>query len=271
MPTVRANEIDIYYEASGAGDPLVLIAGFGCDLAIWSLVAPALAAHYRVYVFDNRAIGRSTGAGAVASIAQMAADTDGLLEALEPGPVHVAGHSMGGMIALELAAAHPNRVRSLSLLSSFPCLDERTRAIIESWGDLAGWLDAEKCSRLILPWIHTSRFYAQPGQIDGLIALILANPTPPSAQTLFAQSRAISGFDGTDRLAAIGCPTLVMAGNEDALIPPGSLQQLASGIKQAELVLLEETGHGLLVETPEPVAAGLLSFLRGKTADGVRR
>ncbi len=271
MPTIRVNEIDIYYEVSGAGEPVLLIAGYGCDHAIWSLVAPVLAAQYRVFVFDNRAIGRSTGEGAVASIAQMTADTAGLLEMLDPGPMHVVGHSMGGMIGLDLAAAHPHKVRSLSLLSSCARLDERTRAIIESWGDLAGWLDAEKSSRLILPWIYTSRFYAQPGLIDGLIALILANPTPPSAQTHFAQSRAIGFFDGTNRLVGIACPTLVMAGKEDALTPPRSLQQLASGIKHSEVVLMEGTGHGMLAETPEPVAAGLLSFLQGNAAGGVRR
>lgn len=271
MPTVRTNEIDIYYEVTGAGEPLVLIAGYGCDHAIWSLIVPTLATHHRVYVFDNRAIGRSTGEGTVASIEQMAADTAGLIDALDLGAVHLAGHSMGGMIAQELAAAHPNRVRSLALLSSCARLDERTRAIIESWGDLAGWLDAGKSSRLILPWIYTSRFYAQPSLVDGLIALILANPLPPSPQTLHAQSRAISHFDGTDRLGAIVCPTLVMAGKEDALTTPGSLQQLARGIKQTELALLEGTGHGLLAETPEPVAAGLLSFLKRQSSPVARR
>src|SRR5262245_22618692 len=130
MPKVPANGIDVYYEAHGAGDPLLLVAGFGCDHTIWSGLVPALAARHRVILFDNRGTGQTSGA--VTGVRQMADDAAGLLDALGPGPAHVAGHSMGGMIAQELALAHPGRVRSLALLSSCARLDDRGRAIIES-------------------------------------------------------------------------------------------------------------------------------------------
>ena len=111
MSKIQANGIDVYYEVHGAGDPLLLIAGFACDHTIWSLAVPALAAKYRVVVFDNRGVGQSSGTDIVANIRQMAEDAAGLLDAIGLGPVHVAGHSMGGLIAQELALAHPEQVQ----------------------------------------------------------------------------------------------------------------------------------------------------------------
>jgi 3-oxoadipate enol-lactonase len=271
MPTVRANGIDIYFEIKGTGDPLLLIAGFGCDHAIWGLIVATLAEHFRVYVFDNRGMGGSTGAETVASIQQMAADTAALMDALDLKSAHVTGHSMGGMIAQELAISRPKQVQSLILLSSCARLDNRGKAIIESWGDLPKWLDAEKASRLILPWIYTANFYANPRTIENVIALILANPAPPTAETLYGQSRAIASFDSIHRLPAISCPTLLLAGKQDILTPPAAIDQVARGIPHAELLLIEETGHGLLVETPEPVSAGMLSFLLRQPTSAARR
>src|SRR5215468_1539539 len=113
MPTVRVNDIDLYYQVAGAGETLVLIAGFACDHTIWELMLPALTPHYRVVTFDNRGAGQTSAPHAPYSVRQMADDTAGLLDGLGRGPVHVAGHSMGGMIAQELALNYPDRVRSL--------------------------------------------------------------------------------------------------------------------------------------------------------------
>ncbi len=260
MATVRSNGIEMYYEMQGSGAPLLLIAGYGCDHTIWSKVASTLTGHFRVIVFDNRGLGRSSGEAAT-SIQEMAEDAAGLLDALRPGPVHVAGHSMGGMIAQELVLAHPDKVRSLILLSSSARLDARGRAIIESWGDLPRLLAAETLTRLVLPWIYTNAYYARPGAIDQVVHEILANPSPPTPQCLYAQSRGISRCDTHDRLGAIGCPTMVTIGSEDILAPVRFSQELAQGIRGAELVVREKTGHGMLIETPGAVASVMLQFL----------
>src|SRR5271163_2043890 len=82
MPKVEANGIEVYYEVQGAGEPLLLIAGFACDLTIWSLVAPALASQYRVIAFDNRGMGRTSAPDRPYSIEQMAEDAAGLLDGI---------------------------------------------------------------------------------------------------------------------------------------------------------------------------------------------
>ena len=262
MPTVQTNGIDIFYEVQGTGDPLLLIAGFACDHTIWSKVVADLAQHYRVVVFDNRGVGQTSGPDTALSIRQMAEDAAGVLDALALNPAHVAGQSMGGLIAQALALSHPAQVRTLMLLSSCAHVDERGKAIIESWGELPRLVSPATATRLILPWMYTKTFFATPGAVEEVIGQIMADPFPPNAQVIYAQSRAISTCNTSDRLGDIDCPTLVLVGSEDILFPVAFAEQLVRGIRGAELVVIEKTGHGLLIESPEAVSTALLDFLR---------
>jgi pimeloyl-ACP methyl ester carboxylesterase len=261
MPRIQTNGVELFCEVRGKGDPLLLLSGFGCDHTIWSLVAPDLTSQYRVIMPDNRGVGRTIAPENGISIRQMAEDAVGLLDALGLRRVHVAGHSMGGMIAQELALAYPERVRSLMLLSSCARLDARGKAIIESWGDLPRQVDAATAARLTLPWIYTNAFYARPGAVEQVVNLIVANPFPPTAEGIYRQSRAISASDTLSRLGTIASPTLVVVGKEDILLPVAFSEELARGIPGGELVVLENTGHGLLIESPDAVTSAMLDFL----------
>jgi pimeloyl-ACP methyl ester carboxylesterase len=168
---------------------------------------------------------------------------------------------MGGLIAQELALTHPRRVRSQLLLSTCARLDERGKAITRSWGELPRQVDAAAATRLILPWMYTNAFYARPGAVEDVIAQILANPFPPSAGAIEAQSRAICAHDASQRLGQIACPTLVLVGREDILTPVAFSEELARAVPHAELDVLEQTGHGLLIESPRAVAAAMTHFL----------
>ena len=261
MPKLHANGIEIFYEEKGTGEPLLLIAGFACDHTNWSQMIPLLASRYRVIVFDNRGVGQTSAPGTPYSIRQMAEDAAGLLDAIGLSCVHVAGHSMGGQIAQELALAHPERVTTLTLLASCAKLDERGKAVIESWGELPRLVDAVTGLRLSFPWIYTSHFYATPGAIERVIEEVFSNSFPPSPLGIYQQSRAITSCDTSTRLDGIKCPTLVVVGNEDILSRLSLSEQLVQGIRGAELVVLEKGGHGLPTESPEATAAVLLGFL----------
>jgi 3-oxoadipate enol-lactonase len=261
MPKIRANGIELFYEESGAGEPLLLIAGFACDHTNWRKLVPLLASSYRLITFDNRGVGQSTSPATPYTIDQMAEDTIGLLDAIDLTSVHIAGHSMGGQIALELALACPGRVKSLILLSSCAKMDERGRTVIELWGDFPKLLDPATAIRLSLPWIYTARFYATPGAIDEVIKEILANPFPPSASGIYQQSRAITSYDASARLREIKCPTLVIVGDEDILGGLSLSADLAHHIPGGQLVVLKQAAHGLLTESPEVTAASMMDFL----------
>jgi 3-oxoadipate enol-lactonase len=261
MPRIQCHGIELYYETHGSGEPLLLIAGFGCDHLFWSQLVPVFAPQHQVIVFDNRGVGQSAAPDGPCSIRQMADDSAALLDAIGVGKVHVAGQSMGGLIAQELTLARPQQVRSLTLISSCAKCDERGKAIIETWGELAGTVEPRMMARLLMPWLYTHAFYAKPGAVEQWMTALLENPFPASPQGLYHQSRAISSSDTVDRLGAIRCPTLVLVGQEDILLPVAFSEQLAQGIPTAELIVLENTGHGLLVETPEAVAKAMREFL----------
>ncbi len=261
MAKVQTNGIEIFYEENGAGEPLLLIAGFACDHANWSKVVPLLASRNRLITFDNRGVGQSSSPDVPYSIHEMAEDALGLLDSLGLSSVHVAGHSMGGQIAVELALNHPERVKSMMLLASCARVDRRGKAIIESWGDLPRLVDPVTAIQLSLPWIYTSRFYETPGAIDTVIQEMLTNPFVPALAGIFRQSRAITSYNGVARLGEIACPTLVVVGNQDILGGRAFSEELAHGIPGARLTILEQAAHGLVTESAEATATVMAGFL----------
>ncbi|MFI1582455.1 alpha/beta fold hydrolase [Embleya sp. NPDC020630] len=113
MPHVRLNGADLYYEVTGEGDPLVLVHGSWTDHTGWGPILPALAASYRVLVYDRRGHSRSTGGTGPGSRLQDEDDLAALLERLDLGPAHVVGNSFGASTALGLGARRPELFRSL--------------------------------------------------------------------------------------------------------------------------------------------------------------
>jgi pimeloyl-ACP methyl ester carboxylesterase len=261
MPQINVNGIDLFYNTRGSGEPLLLLAGFACDHTYWSLVVPALAARYQLILVDNRGMGRSSDPDRPYSIRQMADDAAALLDHLNIPKAHVAGHSMGGQIAQELALSRPELVQSLLLVATWSKGDGPLRHTIEVLGDLPRYVPPELYYKVVYPWIFTDAFYAVPDQVDDLIQLALAYPYQPSNQGHYHQSRAILKSDTSDRLHAIQAPTLVLIGRDDILTPIKHSEQLVQGIPNAELVVLDRSGHGLLIESPEAVSSAILTFL----------
>ncbi|MBE9190930.1 alpha/beta fold hydrolase [Gloeocapsopsis crepidinum LEGE 06123] len=265
MPKLQANGIELFYDIQGTGEPLLLIPGFACDYAHWDLLMPSLVAQYQVIRFDNRGIGQSSVPDSPYSIKQMADDTAILLEHVGVSKVHVAGHSMGGQIAQELALAHPEKVYSLMLLATFAKGDRRFCSIIETLGDLPRILDPEAYFYVVLPWAVSEDFYSTPGAIEEALQFQIEYLFPPTPQGLYHQSRAIVNSDTLDRLPQISCPTLVVVSQQDILIPIKFSQELVQGIPNAELVILERGGHDFLIDAPDAVSTAMLNFLAKHT------
>src|SRR6478672_1114989 len=116
MPLARVGDVEISYERSGSGEPLLLIMGMSGTARHWDeTFLDELRRDFEVIVFDHRGVGASTPLEGSLTIARMADDATGLLRVLELESAHVVGFSMGGMIAQELALAHPELVRTLTL------------------------------------------------------------------------------------------------------------------------------------------------------------
>ena len=258
MPDARINGIDVHYEVVGEGEPLLLLAGFTCDHSVWLPVVGLLSPHRRVVLMDNRGSGRSASPDEPYTIRQMADDAAALLDHLGVSRADVAGHSMGGQIAQELALAYPERVRSLSLLSTWLKPSGVFAAVINSLGRLAGEVGPATFAAVSGPWVFTDDFF---DAIAGQAAATAEPPPIPQAHAVRRQSRAILDNDTTDRATTLRVPTLVLVGQDDILTPLKLSEAVARTIPTAELVILDRGGHANTVETPNEMAAALLKFL----------
>lgn len=265
MPTVKIGDVSIYYEVHGEGEPLVLIMGYGHNSGHWFSQIPGLSQEYGVIAFDNRGTGRSDKPDIPYTVQTLAEDMSGLLEALGIDAAHIYGVSMGGMIAQEFALCYPDKVISLIL----GCTNCGGRNSIMPDAEAMDLLfNAERMKRLTpeqnaretLPFLCNQEFIDNnPDIVEQYITKTVEYVTP--LHSYRRQTGAIMKHDTYERLPQIKAPTLVIAGTADRLIPAENSRILASRIPTAELVTLENIGHGFFIEAVEEANKAILDFL----------
>ena len=252
----------MFYIEAGAGDPLVLVMGFGGDHLAWGLQIPALAAKYRVIAFDNRGVGQSDAPDLPYSTPMMADDTVALMDALGIERAHVCGVSMGGMIAQEVALRHPARVRTLQLHATLARPDAYMRALVEAWRKTRVALGREEALRVIALWLFAPRTYDErPEFVELVLQNAIANPHPQSLTGFVRQGDAVLGHDALERLERLRCATLVSVADQDILVPPRFSHAIAQRVPGAELKTIANAGHAYMWEEPEAFNAMCLEFL----------
>ena len=252
----------MFYIEAGAGDPLVLVMGFGGDHLAWGLQIPELAAKYRVIAFDNRGVGQSDAPDLPYSTPMMADDTVALMDALGIERAHVCGVSMGGMIAQEVALRHPARVRTLQLHATLARPDAYMRALVEAWRKTRVALGREEALRVIALWLFAPRTYDErPEFVELVLQNAIANPHPQSLTGFVRQGDAVLGHDALERLERLRCATLVSVADQDILVPPRFSHAIAQRVPGAELKTIANAGHAYMWEEPEAFNAMCLEFL----------
>lgn len=261
MPTVSANGLEIAYQLVGGGDEtILLINGIADEKESWGLQASTFVeAGYRVLSFDNRGIGGTTKPAGPYTTRQMADDAKSLIDALGIGEVHLLGFSMGGMIAQEYALAYGDTLRSLVLYATYAEPGPYCLRLFETWETLARNCDVESAVRDVLLWCFTPAFYEDQEQLarefdDGVPSLNL------TAESFLGQLAAIQRHDAANRLSGIGAPTLVLAGEQDILIPPVQSHRLYERMVGAEWLTVPG-GHAACWEFPESFNAAVLGFV----------
>lgn len=262
MERARINGIELAYQLRGAGAPLVMIHGAQGDQTAFDDLAQEFADRYRVLTFDQRGSGLSDKPDMPYSIAMLADDTAALMDHLSLSPAHVFGISMGGTIAQELALRYPGKLRSLILGCTTPGGSKSVRlsggALTSAYSTQA--MTAEQRGRALAEAAFTKgHLERHPEIIESMIAARRARPIDSTA---FAhRMRAIVGFDAYDRLPQIHCPTLVIAGKDDALISWENSKIIAERIEGAKLVVLEPAGHSFWVEQAQQTITAIADFL----------
>ncbi len=265
MPSSRAGDLDIVWDVAGPPDaaPILMINGLGAPRAGWALQVPALSERYRVFTFDNRDVGE-TGAGRDPrpyALNQFAIDAIGLIEALELGPVHVIGASMGGAIAQEMVLTRPDLVQSVQIVCSWAKTDPWLADLVSQWNAMFAAMGRVAWARNSWLWVFTHRWFNDPANLAGQLAATAADPFPQTAMMFGRQCDAILPFDVLDRLSDVTTPTHVVAGAEDLLTPLRFSEEIAAAIPEARLTVLPDVGHGMFWEATDTFNASLLRFL----------
>ena len=242
---IRVNDLELFVQTIGSGEPLLLLMGLGAAGDKWESNVNAYKEHFRCILIDNRGAGRSDKPQVEAySVAQMAEEAVAVLDALGIEKAHINGISMGGAIAQEIAIRYPERVRSLVLTSTFCRVSNTFRTAIETLRDFMGVLDGKKLKRLN-QWMTFSQKTQneRPEFLAEMAASDAAYPYPMPAYAYKAQCNACLGHHTADRLHKITAPTLIAAGKRDLFVPMDVTYELHEGIAGSRLYVCEYGGH----------------------------
>jgi len=265
LPKVKINGVNLYYEIHGKGFPLIMIQGLSENAYWWDTpMIDDLSKHLKTVIFDNRGVGRSDNLDGDLTIEIMAADALGLMDALNISQAHILGHSMGGMIAQELALKFPERVKKLVLCST-SCGGSKAEPSSQATQKILTKLSFKGHTRRLvdeaMPHIFTKKFMDEnPEFIEKKIDDILIIPTGPT--TFKAQIGSWMRYNSYRKLKEMNIPTLIMHGKQDILVPPSNADLLAAKIPNAEVVYFDFNAHLIHTEEPDKFTEVLLNFLK---------
>ena len=261
MPHADCNGQRLYYEVHGEGEPLLAIHGLSVDTLGWALQVAPWSARHRLAIFDNRDVGRSSRAEGDYEVADMAADAIALADHLGLESFHLLGLSMGGAIAQELALAHPERVRTLTLCVTFGGGGAWGRTQGRLWSRRAQEMSREERVEELMLLCFSEDFYENEQQVAFLRQALLANPNPQEPEAFGRQLRATARHEARERLGALAMPVHVIGAERDVLLPVWKSRELAELIPGARLTVLERAAHGVNLEDAATFNAAVLDFL----------
>jgi 3-oxoadipate enol-lactonase len=272
--------IEIEYASAGSGpEALVLVHGNFGSWRWWTPVLERLPEGVRAFAPVLRGCGRTRAGGGDFTIARLTRDLLSFTDAVGIRRFHLVGHSLGGAVAMDVALTSPERLRSLTLVAPAPA--NGLASIKEGDTHLARIL------RLINPEhppsmaaLYTARLMSRLFGVHHFgVRLAIREVIPSSAsvpdldrlmedaaamtdEAFVGYLQALHGFDVSARLRELRCPTFVLAGGKDRIIPVAALERMITSVPRGELVVWPEAGHAPQLERPDDFAVLLWSFLR---------
>jgi len=272
---IKLGKIEFGYDRSGEGDPVLLVMGLGTPRIGWFHQFQFLSQRYDVTAFDNRGVGE-TSATEPWTMQDMAADAIALADAMGYERFHLAGISMGGMISQEIALDHPDRIRSLTLISTSPGGPE-AEAMTPEFAAALAIPDPVERMRKTMELTFGAKFRRENPAMLELIMNALSSGDAgvtmigdESNAGFMGQVMAVIGWMSTGgasaRLKDITTPTLVMHGGDDLLLPIKNGEILARDIPGARARFWPDAGHALNAEYPDEVNAELVAHFESAPA-----
>jgi pimeloyl-ACP methyl ester carboxylesterase len=253
MPLTRVGEIELSYERAGSGPPLLMIMGMSGTFDHWNAeFLDELRQDFETIIYDHRGVGASTRLDGPVTTVQLAEDVAGLLATLELDSVHVLGISMGGMVAQELALAHPERIRTLALGCTY-CGGEgsalTSEAVMRKLAEGMSSGDRERAIRSAWEVNVSPQFAANDDAYACFLEIGRRRAVPLAV--ILEQMRAITSHNTSTRLPGLALPTLVIHGTLDQMLPVQNGHMIAGLIPGSSLEVFEDIGHLFFWEQPE--------------------
>ena len=256
MPKRLIGDIEIYYEITGEGEPLLLVHGLGSSTRDWEEQVPIFSQKYQVITVDIRGHGETDKPKGPYSIQDFAKDIAELLMSLGFSSVNILGISLGGLIAIQLTIDYPELIKTLVIVNAVP-----------SSRDL---LSLEK---IVNDRIMLIKARGMRGMGEALAPVLFIKPEHEELRKKFVERwaennpeayisalKSIVGWNVTDHLHTIKCPTLVLTSDED-YIPVSVKEELVKQIQNSELVIINDARHTLPMERPKEFNAAVIEFL----------
>jgi 3-oxoadipate enol-lactonase len=253
MPQAKVGEIELSYERAGSGPPLLMVMGMSGTFDHWNAeFLDELRSDFETIVYDHRGVGASARLDGPVTTVQLAEDVAGLLATLELDSAHVLGISMGGMVAQELALAHPERIRTLALGCTY-CGGEgsalTSEAVMRKLAEGMSSGDRERAIRAAWEVNVSPQFAENDEAYAGFLEIGRRRAVP--LEVILEQMRAITSHDTSARLPGLALPTLVIHGTLDQMLPIQNGHMIAGLIPDSSLEVFEDVGHLFFWEQPE--------------------
>lgn len=264
MAWADLSDVRLYYEIIGEGEPLLLIPGLGATCRLWDPVIPDLARHFTLILLDNRDIGRSVRKGKPApTLSYLASDVAELMDELQLDRSHVMGVSLGGAVAQRFAQEHRSRLDRLVLVSCADRFSPYLWQIAGLLGQTLRRLPKEAFVRMMEVLGTAPEYLDENAALCEERAIAKARMKIP-ARAIGNQLKALAASELGENSEVITAPTLVIAGEFDAIIPSCYAKQMADKIPGSRYVLIRGAGHNPLADFPERAAPRVVQFLKSK-------
>lgn len=268
MPTLNRSSASIHYVVEGKGEPILFVQGAGVIGEGWRPQVEAFKGDYETCIYDNRGIGASSPLSGPLHVADMVGDALAIMDALGWKSAHVVGHSLGGVVAQQIALDAPNRVRSLALLCTVARGADATALTARMlWLGIRSRVGTRAMRRhafleMVVPasLLEAREVAAVAEELGALFGRDLADSPP----VVMAQLRALGAHDTTPRLVELGAvPTLVMSATDDVITRFEHGERLAARIPGARFVAMKDAAHAVTIHEAERVNEHLRAhFLR---------
>lgn len=264
MPTVHANGIDMYYEQQGSGEPLILIPYLAADQACYAFQVADYAKHFSCISVDLRGAGQSDKPAGTYTTELFADDIAAFMQVIGVERAHIFGLSLGAAVAMWLASKHPQKVKTVSMHSSWPKTDLYLKTAVESWQAAATGLNSvpEMVITAILPWcLRPETYAAKPDLIKTLADFVRSRPVQP-VDAFLREADAVINHDCSVGVGRITAPAQITVGRYDMVTSTRFAEPLHHQIKGSELHVFEDCSHAPIYENVAAFNEVSLAFLR---------